>query len=385
MKWLSLLLTLVALGPAPLAGNALAFAAEQSPGSVTSTGQSGGITAYSIGQVTIYEDPKPDRKTKQLGAAMNRFRNLAMQQATATVDAPVYMFDADIFGSTSPKGGLYQLFVEEDPDLETVCEVKPGLSLGGTVTHASGNKSKVEAETRQLTANDRTLLEPICRGLARPLSSLRTRQRPSRAESEELTIYDFLARQNDMVIMMIFPVERQGRAIDLDLARYYWAGVLTLRYMPLPTDADLQSDPDAFAEMSDMETGGSLHFSKQLPSGLASGEGLNAYPAQARREFGERIAKLDSEWLKYLSHATLTIRGEPRPLMRGGQPASFLRKFSAAEIGTPAFWLAANDRARAMELIGCIAGRFMDDAGYGDWDDQPHAERCSREETSPSN
>lgn len=366
-----------------LAASQRASAAQQSPGSVTSTAQSGGITAYSIGEVTIYEDPKPDRKTKQLGAAMGRFRNLAMQQATATVDAPIYMFDVDIFGPTSPKGGFYQLFVEEDPDLETVCEVRPGLSLGGAVTHASSSKSKVEAETRQLTANDRALLEPICRGLALPLSSLRTRRGASRGDAEDLTIYDFLARQNNMVIMMIFPAERFGREIDLELARYYWAGVLTLRYMPIPTDADLQSDPDAFAEMSDMETGGSLHFSKQVPPSLLSGEGLNAYPAQARREFGERIAKLDAEWLKYLSHATLTIRGERRPLMRGGQPATFLRKFSAAEIGSPAFWLSANDHGRAVELVGCIAGRFMDDAGYGDWDDQPHAERCSREETAP--
>lgn len=385
MRPLCVLLAAIAWCLSTLAVCEQAWAAQPAPGSVTSTGQSGGITAYSIGEVSIYENPKPDRKTKQLGAAMTRFHNLAMQNAITNVDAPVYMIDADLSGPTARKGGLYHLFIESDPDLKTVCEVKGGISVTGTVTYGSTSRSQVDSETRELNANDRTLLEPICRGLALPLSRLRTRRGPSRPDADGLTIYDFLARQNDMVVMMIFPTEQAGRGVDLDVARYYWAGVLTLRYLPVPSNADLQSDPDAVAELSDLETGDSVHVSKQLPTGLFSGEGLNAYPIQARREFGDRIAKLDAEWVKYLSHATLTIRGERRPLMRGGQPAPFIRKFSAAEIGTPAFWLAVNDRARSMELIGCIAGRFMDDAGYGDWDDQLHAERCAREEATLGN
>ena len=98
------------------------------------------------------------------------------------------------------------------------------------------------------------------------------------------------------------------------MARYYWASALAMRYSRVPGINEATDDPDTYAELPGLRTGGTATVQAPMVGRYYTHEGVEAYPVEADREFGARIAELDSSWLKYLSSAAITSGASRRPV-----------------------------------------------------------------------
>jgi hypothetical protein len=290
---------------------------------------------------------------------------MAMQRSQEGAGLPFYVYLVDLPPDTyQPRNtdAIYTLYIEDDSDsdLETVCEVTRSVALTGVVGYVPRASGAGTVSGRTLTEADHPRFDALCRGLAMPLSSLiQNSGANSSADGSDLKVYDYLSHNMGLVMMVLMPGRLQGQDTAAALTRYYWAGALGGRYRRIPNQADLANDPRTYQQIASMGPGRPANFQISIPGTFLSGEGVNAYPREARQEFGERIDRLDADWLAYLTHAAVTIRDRRTPFMNGAQPIAILPTFSASEMGTPAFWLAANDMMRANEMVSCLAGRFL--------------------------
>lgn len=343
----------------------------QAPGSVSSTGQSGGVTAWYIGEVHYNDEPRTDPQTQQLASALNTFRTDFMANVRQPAGGAGYVYLADIprFGpQPRDTSALYMIFASDDPDedSEAVCRVNERVSLHGLAGYFPSNLEAWQRggtatiPMRLLTRADRPLLQRLCDSLGRPVSWLRGRS-SSQSSNSQATVYDFVTRDTGILVLMLMPGRMQGQNMSTGFGRYFWAGALVGRYNRVPSNQELMTDPANYEQASAMQNGQLGNFAIALPAGMVrpGSTGVEAYPPDARREFGDRLAHLDTEWERYIAGASVTIRGRERPLMNGNSPADMLPVFSLEEIGTPAFWLASTDFARMSEMVGCIGGRFL--------------------------
>ncbi len=393
-KWYRGVAALLALGcsAGALAGVQDAEPSPSSIGSISSTGQRGGITGYIVGPVTYNEAPPTDTQTRQLASALNTFRTNFMTELRRTLSVSAYVYFTDIqrYGS-EPRDAdaIYTIYSSDDPDpdYEPVCEVNERVTLGGMAAYVPRNVSAVRntqtanVSVRMLTRADRSLLQPLCDGLGRPLSWLQ-RGNDSRARNGQRTVYDYLSRDSGVLVLMLMPGRAQGQEISTDFARYFWAAALIGRYHRIPSGEEVTADPAVYEQMASIDDGQSVNVAFSLPNRFRPGSsGVDVYPPDARREFGTRIDSLDADWVRYLASAAVTIRGRQIPLMNGNRPAAVLPVFSLNEIGTPAFWLASSDAARTYEMVACIGGRFLSDRYQVDAS-QADMGRCAMAETT---
>jgi hypothetical protein len=318
---------------------------------------------------------------------MNLFRTNFMGQMRQSLGSGGYMYLVDLppqDGQPRNSEPMYWIFVENggDPDFSGVCEVSPGVTVGGIVGYlpTGGNLSAVSM--RKLGLGDRPLLQRICDGLRRPLSWLRQgdAQQPQRSDH---TVYDYLVRDAPTLIIALMPARIQGEDAVAGLATNFWASALVGRYHRMPTSEEIIANPDAFEQMASFQNGELANMPLPILPRPRANASADPYPPESRREFGERIQALHDDWLRYLSAAAVTIRGRRVPLMNNGRPVAVLPTFSADDIGTPAFWLASNDFPRTSEMVACIAGRFLSDRHHVEAN-QADMGRCDMSETSLS-
>jgi hypothetical protein len=389
---------LALLGAASLCVGSPAVSQSREPppgGTVSSTNQHGGITAYWIGQVTYEQVSAPDPQDRQFAGILEAHQTNSMGMTNVISQAPVYTFliTANEPDSAAPRSSgvrpsrsgaadeLYMLFVDDDADGDDsyLCEAGDDGYVTGVALRMPSRLGETTSSTRLLTRADLPLVQRICDGLGLPLSSIERGRALARDGSDTLTIFDFLSRGSGRLIILLYPARIAGQEAETFFARYYWSAAFTLRYNRIPTREDLLSDPTTFRALSNAESGEPISLS--LPLSLPDGEGLDAYVREARQEFGDRIGRLDAQWLAYLVRSGLTVQGRQRPLMTGSRTTRILPRFSRPEIGTPEFWRAASEITLANQMINCIAGRFLDDGGYRTRPNPDETGRCVRQQT----
>lgn len=355
-------------------------------GVVSSVNQQGGITAYWIGQVNYQQVQAPDRQSQQLTGVIDSYQSKNMKASAEPLAAPVYIYLLSPELDGKPASGMLTIFVEEDggSGLPTVCEVRRGISVSGIATSVTGTGREARLTVQALSDQDLPIVRPVCEGLSLPLSTIDLRTEIGQPNPKAyVTIFDYLSHQSGTLQIMLIPDQLSGRSFESVTARYYWAAALVPRYYRLPSPAEFFSEPDVFGAFMNMVDGEEeASFPAPLTLNLPAGEGLNAYPIEARQEFGDRIGRLDAQWLAYLVQSGLTIQGKKRPLMMGNQTTRLLPRFSRGEIGTPKFWRAASDVKRALLMVNCIAGRFLSDQAYRTRSTAPEIGKCAREETT---
>lgn len=351
--------------------------------SVTSHQQSGGITAYSIGQVTVTA-PQQDPRRLQLAALLNQSHSRSSAQTTQLLAAPVYSFllSNGVLTSTRQRAETIIIIADDDEygDMPSACAAGDGVRVYGFRSTGINNDGEMQISATLLGDSDRNITDPICRGLAQPLSAIGGPDQAGTSQRDITTIFDYLSRGTGILTIMLMPEQRFGRAAEDDIFRYYWTMPIAARYFRLPDGAELQQDPAIYGQIAAIGAGrgGSLQFGVPWH---AMGDGIAAYPGAATREFGDRILRLDQEWLEFLQASTVTVNTRQTPVVAGHSTTSFLPRFSRGEIGTPRFWRAAHEVTKAAEIANCIAGRFLDAQEYRLSEQQSEHGRCGRLET----
>jgi hypothetical protein len=335
----------------------------------------------------VFEASEPDHKTRQLASALNLFRTKSMDGFRQALNAGGYLYFVDLPAHQGqPRGSetMYWIYVEDviEPDFPPVCEVSPGVTVGGIVAYLSPGPATKSIPMRMLGSRDRALLEKLCNGLRQPLSALRSGTSSHRANGEH-TVYDYLVRSSPVLIIALMPGRMQGQDVSTGIARHLWGASLIERYNRVPAGEEMMANPEAFEQLTALQNGQVADFPMPSLPGFQPNVANDTYPRAARREFGKRIDTLDADWARYLGAAAVTIRGRQVPLMRDGKPVAVLPIYSQNEIGTPAFWLSSNDVVRTYEMVACIGGRFLSDRYQLDAS-QADMGRCAISETSLS-
>lgn len=353
-------------------------------GPVTSNNQRGGVTAYWIGELTYTDAPPRDRLTEELGYTLSAHLGTMVAASEQTLAAPTYLFLTDddpalTAGDDDLRMYLINIELSYEPVSLPVCHINRDFSVGGMVISLPEPGPSAQASIRVLDQRDRPLLMRICDSLNQPLSTL-YRSSPHSHTDGTLRVVDYISRSSGAATLILMPATTYGRSYEETL-RYLWAGGLFLRYHRIPSQTEIMSDPELYARSLEAFNGGGT-FHIPLPTGLRIPSArLDAYPQEAREEFGDRVERLDREWTAYLSQAGLTFRGRQIPLFASGSAVEFLPRFGVNQIGSPEFWRSAYDVVRANEMILCIAARFLREHAYSSGETQPELGRCARHET----
>ena len=368
--WLLLACSVVAAGQTPAPGGR----------NVSSSNQVGGITAWWVGNVVINRAPTPDPVNARMVAAMSAYRDLQLADATTKLEgdegATYYAYLVDDSWPSGADGRLrtWSLVATESDDLgplAKICDVNEDIALAGYVQTIDRGSGSVTMEP--LDASAARLFSPICRGLARPLSELTgTASAPG---DEPPTIFDALARGRSQVAISFFPGRLFGKDFEATIGRYFWVPAMQARYGLFRSVQERMESPEAFQALSNVASGGRGVF--VVGAAPAPGEGLAAFPTEARREFGDRLARFDAEWARYLSTAGMSVRGRELSGMPGAAAGARLQRWSISQIGTVDFWRGASDVYRATELSACVGGQFLAAKGYRIQQSSAEFARCA--------
>lgn len=351
-------------------------------GVVSSTGQQGGVTAYWIGQVNYQQTGPHDPDALQLASVIAAHQERAMRRSTALLEEPNYIFL--MTGDSVPRRAgarsweILNILILHESEFDPLCEIKPGYGLSAVISHVSGTGQAAQVSAHIVTQAELPLVQPICDSLRRPLSSIGLQPQTSSlpGADDSTTVFDYLSHGQGYLSLRMIPDDIFARDFESVIARYYWAGALTFRYYRYLT---LEEAGDAaVGDTGASEVG---RFNSPFALNLPSGQGLGAYPGEARQEFGDRIGRLDAQWMAYLVQSGLTIQGEQRPLMTGNRPTIFLPRFRRNQIGSPEFWRASSEVVRTFQMVDCIAARFLVDRGYREAATGTDPAQCAQYET----
>jgi hypothetical protein len=363
--------------PAPQPAPAPARVAPSQGSDISVTDSPGAVTAQNLNvqQMIIYQEARRDPVTRQFVIALRQHVHTMMNQGSQAEGASVYYFALDT-GPSRPNevSNIYTLVAREDANEmfgsgAVSCEIDQDVSVTGYVTRASFEHGSVTTQVHLLSHDDEPLLQRVCRGLRMRVSALLG---PARGGSEDdsPTVYEYLKGTNNAVVLLLFPAETRGISLEESFFQYYWTKPLAFRYHHLPNGLT----PEVFNQVNAFQRGETLTGHYAWSGGLVTS--LSSIP-EARREFGSRLDRLDSDWADYLRTAMVTIRDQPHPLMANGRFAHVLPRFRPEEVGSTEFWRAANDLTTAMDQGNCIAQQFLVDREYVAPEDAPFMERCA--------
>lgn len=337
-----------------------------------------------IGQV-IYQEARRDPITRRFVSTLHGFVRVTGDQLRLARDTPSYMFALDDVSRGNPSnepGEMYSIVAghfdaEEFNDRVAVCGIQSGVSaIGYVMTASRDDPATGRVRMRAITREDASILEQICRGLGRPLSSLRGMSAGLSQRRGQATIFDYLSRYSGSVAIVLMPSMMNGQDLEVGLTRYYWASALAARYGRLPSP-EAAITPEIFDQLENFATGEWVEATIPIPTAFAN---PSEYPPQARSEFGARIDRLDADWTKYLAQAMVTIRNERHPVLSGGRIARFAPRFGISQVGTTDFWRAANDMRTIFEQANCIAQHFLSDSEYLPPGETSYISQCPLEE-----
>ncbi|MEA3046481.1 MAG: hypothetical protein QOJ53_813 [Sphingomonadales bacterium] len=329
-----------------------------------------------VDQMTVNMAPRRDAVGLQLAATLGSFSRTmtdGLQQAEGTASY--------VFMTATPRPGdgsdFYFILVGIDADEELSpqaerCSVRRGVEVAGYMGTGVPESSGARVSTRLMGRGERPILEAICRGLRLPASSL-AGGGTGDVDNETLTVYDSLSRGSGLMVIALMPERMMGNDFETSLL-HYWKPALLMRYHRLPDGNTITNDPAMYGQLAGVASGGTATY--RVPGFGAPG----VYPEAARREFGERLDRLDAEWLAYLAQSAVTIRGVQHPLLNGGRPARVIPTFTMSQVGSPEFWRASNDGRLAITQLNCVASHFLHDRGYLGPEDSANLRQCPLDE-----
>lgn len=344
----------------------------------------------------IYQEARRDPRTREFVGTLRRFTGqfVAMLHGFNQMmgnglregqDTPYYMFALDdpaMRQGPDQTGVIYFVMVGDIND-ETAafpvhdCEGQRDVSVMGWVMTATLETSGGRARARALSGRDEAFLDRICEGLGRPVSSLLATADRDRSRGGDSTVMDYLSRYSGFFGLMLMPSHMRGQEIEEGLTRYYWAGAMAMRYNRVPRGAELMARPEVFDQMQSFQRGEWMDFQIPVATGLTN---PTSYPPQARQEFGALIDRLDSDWVEYLARSAVTIQNRQHQVIENGRPARFVPRFTLAQVGSTAFWRAANDLRETYGQTHCIAQQFLVDREYVAPEDMPYNSQCALNE-----
>lgn len=342
--------------------------------SVTVSNSPGAVTGNN-NQVNIYQEARDDPVTRQFVTTLRRYTNTMATKLQPNPEIPVYMFSTDSHGedrSVASTGNIYWIIVgdlDEEEDGWPVQDCGDDFGLYGFVFSATLQSNSSRTRMRILAGQERLLLDQICRGLRMPLSTLVGGEPDHLSNSTQ--IFHFLARGNVAFAVMLMPSRSLGQEAEESLTRSFWPSAFALRYNRTPRPDSMT--PEGFAQLERFQTGQWTDIEMPVPPGYAN---PTSYSSQARREFGDRLDRLDADWIAYLRSSSVTVQNKQRPVWDGEQPARFVTRFTLREVGTPEFWRSANDLRDTMDQMNCIAQQFLVDLQYVPPDESTLAGRC---------
>lgn len=364
MRWATPLVICLALGGGALAQTTTepSTAANSPPANVSSSGQTGGVTAGQVGvvnQTTIGSDSQLDSLKSLLTAHSQRAR----EGSAKLRDLPAYLFLID---ARDPKlmgpGGLLQmyfLFVGPTWIIETqydgeLCHPQDDIALYGLSVFGTE-----KAGSRTLTMKFLTVSDPvfgrICETLGEPVDSARRASR-----SDLRTRYDDLSLGGiDVTQLVLLPSEIDGVPFASGYQRHFWAGAFT-SFAPM----GLASLPPDFQQfVTDYPAG--EEFSFDLPPGQSEQHKPTPtapYPPAIAAELGGRLTAMDDKWVAYL--ARKAGKGKPVPVFTSGQ------------IGSSNFWRSSNSLKDFFFDTSCAGSAFLLENSYGDGPGAQQSSAC---------
>jgi len=88
------------------------------------------------------------------------------------------------------------------------------------------------------------------------------------------------------------------------------------------------------------------------------------YSAAVRRQYGDRIDKLDADWSSFLGRNTITLEGRTYKLSETGELSPPLPVFTSATIGNRDFWGSLERLQNVEGRVQCLAARFLVESSY---------------------
>lgn len=134
--------------------------------SVTSHQQTGGITAYSIGQVTV-TSAQQDPRRLQLAALLNQSHSRASAQIAQLVAAPVYSFllANGVLTSTRQRTETIIIIADDDEygEMPSICDTDNGIHVYGFRSTGSNNNGVLQISATMLDDSDQRIISIMVR------------------------------------------------------------------------------------------------------------------------------------------------------------------------------------------------------------------------------
>jgi hypothetical protein len=358
-----------------------------SPRSVSSSQQSGGITA---GSVTINAAPAHDPVRARLNAAMVVFNRHGAENAKNLMENPFYFALYDSRDpSFGPVKGRSFFFIATDLDeLEgspfQTCKIDKYYGVWGMSLAPAASEGNLKVKYAPLRGDD-PVLAKVCSGLRQPFTALlpaRSKVAPGLAD---MSVFDVMSRDLDRLVLVLTPSTNGNERLDVAVSRAYWAMALTADALGLygmdQPERQLPSSSEAYAAVNQLMGGGEVEFRSLLPATMAEPVNMaDPYTPAARRAYGARIDGLDKAWLAYLAHAKAMVGSRQGRLIHDDLGASLVPAFSLHDLATPSLWEHATDYAQFLTQLNCLGARFAVENGYANALDVPAYGQCPQPE-----
>lgn len=381
------LLTAMAVLARPCPGYAQE-AENQSSGTVSSHGQSGGQTAHIINNYGAQRNPQ----RQALSAVMIRF-NSQMQtilEPFRSDNAYLVLYDPTdpFFHVNGVPGKSYDFYVGDAdfiglfPESTDRCVFQDGLfMIGMEYTLRIGTQMDVSGEAMSL---DNPLFQLICDTIGGDASE--SWRGPSQLANSQarpmVTHYDMLSRGARTRLMIRFlPGDLRGAPFEQRNAREYWGGA----FMDVDwtqTDSALRNlvEPQlgrvGTAQIqSQAEETGSIAFSLNYAAFLDA-NGFEGVAERARGYFGPQFTEMDAAWLRFLDRTTLPVAANARPIVVNGRFAKLLERFRLRDVGSSRFWLHLPDGSQYLQSLTCSAAIFAVSNDYAAPAELPRYAEC---------
>jgi hypothetical protein len=351
----------------------------QQPGTrIEVTDSPGSVNAGTLNVRTmiIYQAARVDPATRQFVTTLRRFvQTMVDQTAPPPGGHSVYFFALD--GGTrgpSDAGTIYNIVAGigasglYGPNAAS-CEVANGVTVAGYLMRRSADMSETRIETQILTREHMPLLQRICQGLRMPVASL-AEGGGRGSEPRGPSVFDYLRRNSNGVGITLIPADTAFGSLEESWFQHYWVEPLFLRYRRGPNSIS----PGVFSQLPRLERGEGVTGSYP---GLAMAPGASLYLPDARREFGERLNRLDTDWTNYLRTTIVTLRSQSHPVLVNGRVGRILPRFRPDEVGSVEFWRSADDVLTALHQAHCVAQQFLVDREYVAPEDAPYIQGCA--------
>lgn len=104
--------------------------------------------------------------------------------------------------------------------------------------------------------------------------------------------------------------------------------------------------------------------------------GRKDFSDDARKIYGKRLDNLQSDWLNYVSSASVRTGGQRHAVTSSGHVSMILPRFQLSDLDSTRFWRRLDETALYSQSILCLAAAFAVNKGYSEPGELPFSRQC---------